>query len=122
VAEIHAARYAQRMSSNAAASPQQAILAHLAGPLGTWVPAGPPSPGGWRAGAVRGGRGDVVDLDSVRLVKRLRLPGRCVVYATYTVVKSLHRLGPHDARAVLEAWPLPNGRLDRAQRVQRWRR
>jgi hypothetical protein len=69
--------------------------------MGAGRPAGA---GGWQAGTVRGGRSDVVDLDSVHLVRQRRLPGRCVVYATYTVVRSLHPVGPHDARAVLEAW------------------
>jgi hypothetical protein len=95
--------------STGAATVQQAILDHLAGPLGTWEPVGPPGAGGWQAGTVRGGRSDVVDLHSVRVVKQRRLPGRCVVYATYAVVRSLHPLGPHDARAVLEAWPGADG-------------
>jgi hypothetical protein len=95
--------------STGADSAEQAILDHLARPLGTWEPVGPPGAGGWQAGTVHGGRSDVVDLDSVRLVKQRRLPGRCVVYATYTVVRSLHPLGPDDARAVLEAWPGADG-------------
>jgi hypothetical protein len=79
-----------------AATAQQAILDHLARPLGTWEPVGPPGAGGRQAGTVRGGRSDVVDLDSVHLVKQRRLPGSV---PTYTAVRWLHPVGPHDARA-----------------------
>jgi hypothetical protein len=90
--------------------PERAILDHLAEPLGEWVAFGSPAPGGWQAGTVRGGRPDVVDLDTVRLLKQHRLPSRrCVVYATYTVVKSLHPRPAYTAHAVIEASPSADG-------------
>ena len=65
------------------ATPEQAILAELAAPLGSWGPVGEPAEGRPQAGVLRGGRSDEVHLESVRFVKQRACGRRRVMFVTY---------------------------------------
>jgi hypothetical protein len=90
-------------------TPEQAILDDLARPLGTWTPSGEPSEGGWQAGTLVGGRGDVVDLLTLRVVKTRCSPTRRAVFVTYRAVNPRHGSTPHDVHALYELWPVDGG-------------
>ena len=95
--------------SSGAATPEQAILEELSRPLGQWTPYSPPGAGGWQAGTYRGGRAELVDMESVRFVKRRETRTRVAIWVTWLGVNPRFGDEPQEYRYLYEVTRDPSG-------------